>query len=149
MSGKMILTVSSLRCHRVCAGHDDVRRLKRKMLKKSAIALFVTVALTADAAAQVQGVLSEKLARLKAATILKGDPYGSTVEIAASRIAKAQLLGSGTTDCGASVVAKPVWQFLVVVPRGAVPTQDKEIRGYLVLDARTGKMECAGLPFLD
>lgn len=113
------------------------------------VASGFAVAFTADAAAQAQGLLSEKQARLKAATILKGDPYGSTVEIAASRIAKAQLLVSGTTDCGASAVTSPVWQFLVIVPRGTVPTQSNEIRGYLVLDARTGRMTCAGLPFLD
>ena len=119
------------------------------MCKEFAVAVLVGAALTTDAAAQIQGMLSEKQARLKAAAILKGDPYGSTIEIAASRIAKAQLLVSGTTDCGASAVKSPVWQFLVVVPKGAIPTQHSEIRGYLVLDARSGKMECAGLPFLD
>jgi len=119
------------------------------MWKRLAAVLAGVAALTVASVAQTQAVLSEKQARLKAAAILKGDPYGSTVEIAAGRIAKAQLLVSGSTDCGAATVTKPVWQFLVVVPKGAVPTQDNEIRGYLVLDARTGRMECAGLPFLD
>jgi hypothetical protein len=118
-------------------------------VKRLSVVLVVAAALTADAAAQTQGLMGERQARLKAAAILKGDPYGSTVEIAAGRILKAQLIVAGTTDCSSSTFANPVWQFLVVVPKDANPSQDNEIRGYLVLNARTGKLECANLPFLD
>lgn len=90
--------------------------------------------------------LSEAVARTKAATILKGDPYGSTVAIAANKIEKAQLISGGSTECGTPASKRPVWQFRVVVPKRG--DQDA-IEGYLVIDAVSGKLQCAGLPFLD
>lgn len=93
--------------------------------------------------------LSEAQARNKAAVILQGDPYGPTVNVAASRIQKAQLLTAGTTDCGGGAVTRPVWQFHITVPANVVSYGNEPINGYLVLDARSGKMLCASLPFLD
>ncbi len=96
-----------------------------------------------------QGLLSEAQARLKAVAILKGDPYGETTKAAAEKIRKAQLIAGGTSDCGASPVVRPVWQFHVVVPKDIVAHGNEPIDGYLVIDARSGKLECASLPFLD
>jgi hypothetical protein len=91
--------------------------------------------------------LSEQQARVKAAAILKSEPYGPTAKVAASRIRQAQLINAGTTDCG--TVTKPVWQFHVTVPANVVAHGNEPIDGYLVLDARSGKVVCASLPFLD
>ena len=63
-------------------------------------------------------------------------------------IAGAQLLTAGATRCGTKVT-KPVWQFHVVVPKNRNPSGDSKIDGFLAIDAATGKLVCAGLPFLD
>jgi hypothetical protein len=44
---------------------------------------------------------------------------------------------------------KPVYVFNVAVPAQPGQTSDEAINGELVLDAATGKMECATLPFLN
>jgi hypothetical protein len=115
------------------------------------VRLFVfglLAAVLAAAPAQAASQMAEPQARAAAATILKGDPYGKTPDQIAKNIASAQLLTAGVTECG-SKVSKPVWQFHVVVPKNRNPSGDSEIDGFLVIDARTGKMVCAGLPFLD
>ncbi len=93
------------------------------------------------------GVMTERQARAAAVKILKGDPYGTTDAQVAKNIAGAQLITAGSV-CGAKV-KRPVWQFHVVVPKARNPSGDNDIDGFLVIDARTGKLSCAGLPFLD
>jgi hypothetical protein len=92
-------------------------------------------------------VMTERQARVAAARILKGDPYGGNFDEIIQNIESAQLITAGSV-CG-SRVTKPVWQFHVVVPKERNPSGDNEINGFLVIDARTGKLVCAGLPFLD
>lgn len=94
-------------------------------------------------------LLSESLARSKAIALLKGDPYGQTSQEVARNILEGQLITSGDTKCGGTTTRIPVWQFHVLVPAARNPSGDNEIDGYLLLDARTGKLTCAGLPFMD
>ena len=111
------------------------------------IAIALAAALVAAAPARAAGVMSEQQARVAAAKILKGDPYGDSVDQIMKNIEGAQLITAGSV-CG-SRVTKPVWQFHVVVPKERNPSGDNEINGLLVIDGRTGKIICAGLPFLD
>jgi hypothetical protein len=93
--------------------------------------------------AQAQSLLSQQQALAKAISVLRGDPYGKTNAQVARNIKQSQLLPDGKgTPCGA--LNKPVWQFHVVVV-----SPEHQIDGYLVLDARSGKMVCANLPLLD
>ena len=46
-------------------------------------------------------------------------------------------------------MTRPLWQFQVFVPKAHNPATDSDIKGYLVIDAGTGKFVCAGLPLLD
>lgn len=111
------------------------------------IAIALAAALVAAAPARAASVMSEHQARAAAAKILKGDPYGDSVDQIMKNIEGAQLITAGSV-CG-SRVTKPVWQFHVVVPKDRNPSGDNEINGFLVIDGRTGKIICAGLPFLD
>ena len=105
-----------------------------------AIALLVTPAMAA-------GVMTERQARAAAVAILKGDPYGTSDKEVLENITAARLIAAGSV-CGAKVTS-PVWQFQVFVPKERNPSGDSDISGYLVIDARTGEMVCAGLPLLD
>jgi hypothetical protein len=115
------------------------------------IVLALTAALIglaqAAAPALAAGVMTESQARAAAVKILKGDPYGNSNEQVTKNIAGAQLVTAGSV-CGAKV-RHPLWQFHVVVPKARNPSGDNDIDGFLVIDARTGKLVCAGLPFLD
>jgi len=111
------------------------------------IAIALAAALVAATPARAAGEMSEQQARAAAAKILKGDPYGDSVDQIMKNIEGAQLITAGSV-CG-SRVTKPVWQFHVVVPKERNPSGDNEINGLLVIDGRTGKIICAGLPFLD
>jgi len=62
-------------------------------------------------------------------------------------IAGAQLITAGSV-CGARG-KRPVWQLLEFVPKTRNPSSDSDIKGNLIIDARTGKLVCAGLPSLD
>lgn len=88
------------------------------------------------------GFLSERRATEKAAAILKGDPYGSTFLETVKHIKQALLITQGSGGCGS--VTKPVWAFHVQARTNLSP-----IDGWLYIDARTGAMTCATLPFLD
>ncbi len=99
------------------------------------------------APAHAAGAMTEHQARAAAVKILKGDPYGQTDAQVLKNIAGAQLISAGNV-CGAKV-KRPVWQLQVFVPKARNPSGDSDIKGYLVIDARSGKMVCAGLPFLD
>ncbi len=118
------------------------------VLRRIAIALAAMfIAAAAIAPARAAGVMSEQQARAAAVGILKGDPYGKTDKDVLRNIAAAQLVTAGSV-CGRKVT-KPLWQFHVTVPKQRNPSGDNAIDGYLVIDGKTGKMVCAGLPFLD
>jgi hypothetical protein len=91
-------------------------------------------------------IMSEQKARLAAAQILKGDPYGQTIPEVLKTITSSQLVVRGSSTCG--TVKAPQWVIHVSVPERVSNGSDK-IEGDLVIDAGTGKMICAGLPFLD
>ncbi len=118
----------------------------QRLIKRIAISVALAAAL-AGAPAQAAGVMSESQARVAAVRILKGDPYGKTQDQVMRNIASAQLITAGTV-CGRKVT-RPLWQFHIVVPKSRNPSGDNEIEGNLAIDARSGKMICAGLPFLD
>lgn len=88
--------------------------------------------------------LDKKAATAKAVEILLGDPYGRSAAAVRANLHGTVLITSGATECGP--VSRPVWQFLVAVPasRG-----QSAIAGHLYINADSGEMECAGLPFLD
>ena len=119
------------------------------MHRRAPLTGIIVLALAGSlAAVQAAGTMSERQARSAAAKILKGDPYGNTPDQIAQNIVRAQLLMAGATRCGTKVT-KPVWQFHVVVPKNRNPSGDSKIDGFLAIDAGTGKLICAGLPFLD
>ena len=115
-------------------------------MKRIAIYIVLTAAV-AMASAQAASVINERQARSAAAQILKGDPYGNSFDQIMKNIEGAQLITAGSV-CGAKVT-RPVWQFQVLVPKERNPSGENDIKGYLVIDGQTGKMVCAGLPFLD
>lgn len=114
-------------------------------MKNHVAALAVTLMTISQLQAAAR--LDEGHARAKATTILMGDPYGNTQEEVAATIKEAQLLTDGKTQaCGAT--NKAVWQFHIVVA-APVNNPGTPIDGYLVLDAKNGKLVCANLPMLD
>jgi hypothetical protein len=99
--------------------------------------------------AHAAAVLSEAQARAKAIAILKGDPYGNSAKEISDNLKEVQLIAAGVDACSKNRVRGPVWQFHIVVPKEKMKDGNSPIDGYLVLDGRSGKMLCAGLPFLD
>jgi hypothetical protein len=110
----------------------------------AAAALLAAILSAASFAAEV---MSEHQASVAAAAILKGDPYGKSFDQVRRNIVGAQLITVGSV-CGARLKSA-VWQFQVFVPKARNPSGGSDIKGTLVIDARTGKLVCAGLPFLD
>lgn len=122
-------------------------RLLDRMLAGS-ILLAVTAA--APHTAQAAELLSEAGARTAAINILMGDPYGKNPQEVGLNLASSELIMSGKHKCANGNTKTPVWQIHVVVPPSRnLNSTGHAIDGYLLLDARTGKMKCAGLPFLD
>ena len=117
---------------------------KRNLL--ALVAVFAVTAL-ASTSAPAAGAMTESQARAAAIKILKGDPYGKTDKQVLKNMTEAQLVTAGSV-CG-DKVTRPVWRFQVFVPKARNPSGDNDIRGYLVIDAHTGKLVCAGLPFLN
>lgn len=105
--------------------------------------LFVALVVAAPVAA---AELGEKQALAKAVEILKGDPYGDTAAEVAANITERKLGPRSATVCGGG--ASPVWAFHVVVSKAA-DHDGGPIDGWLVIDAKSGRMVCANLPFLD
>ena len=89
--------------------------------------------------------LNEAQAFTRAVAILRGDPYGNSYTEVASVIKSATLITKGSSNCGGTV-KRPVWSLHVVVPK---TNRNDAIDGTLDIDASTGKMVCASLPFLD
>lgn len=112
--------------------------------------ILLAIVAAAPCTAQAAGLLSEAAARTAAIKILMGDPYGKNPEEVALNLSSSELIMRGKTKCAGSRSKSPVWQFHVVVPASRNPNSTGDaIDGYLLLDARTGKLQCAGLPFLD
>ena len=84
---------------------------------------------------------SANKARRDAIKLLLGDPYGKT-PAAVSKVIVSQK-SVRDTHCQSG---KIVWEFIVAVP--ASKAQPQGVNGHLVLDRMTGKLICAGLPFL-
>ena len=112
--------------------------------KRLTLALIIALLVTP---AQAAGAMTERQARTAAVAILKGDPYGKTDGQVLKNMTEAQLITAGSV-CGKKVT-RPLWRFQVDVPKARNPSGDNDIKGYLVIDAGTGKLVCAGLPFLD
>ena len=109
-------------------------------MRHAVIGILVCGLVAAEPA--VAAPISEAKAKAAAVKILIGDPYGKTPAAVLSHIKGAMLVTSGTTGCGP--VRHPQW-VLHVVAQG----MDQPIDGDLVLNARSGELDCAGLPFLD
>lgn len=90
--------------------------------------------------------LTEKQALAKAVSILKGDPYGDTGAQVTANITERRLGPRKETVCGGG--ASMVWAFHVVV-KAAKDHDGGPIDGWLVIDAGSGRLVCANLPFLD
>ena len=111
------------------------------------LALFICLPSTCIAQGRL---LSRGDAHDRAVEILQGEPYGRT-PTQISQAIKSELLvvdGKDENACDVDYAKNPAWQFHVVVEK-TEPTAAAGIDGYLWLDARTGKLICAGLPFLD
>lgn len=93
------------------------------------------------------GLLNQQEAYGAAIAILKGDPYGNSDAQVRRNIERAQLITSGSACRGA--LKAPIWQFRILVPKARNPSGGTDIKGALAVDARTGKLVCAGVPFLD
>jgi hypothetical protein len=121
--------------------------LRERML---AGGILLAIVAAAPCTAQGAGLLSEAAARTAAINTLMGDPYGKSPQEVGLNLSSSELIMSGKTKCAGSYSKSPVWQFHVVVPPNRNPNSTGHaIDGYLLLDARTGKLKCAGLPFLD
>jgi len=92
--------------------------------------------------------LSEKSARDKAIQILLGDPYGKSAKEVDDKIKEDFLAGPGTRSACAQQSGSS-WAFHVIVSKEQNPNGGDRIDGYLCLDAKSGKMISASLPFLD
>lgn len=114
-----------------------------KTLAAAGVALACVAWLVLSRSADAASLLSQSQARTKAIAILRGDPYGKTDVEVMRHIKETKFLPDGKpTPCGD--LHKPAWKFHVVVF-----TRAHKINGYLILDARTGKMLCTNLPLLD
>jgi hypothetical protein len=115
----------------------------------SILCFWLLLDLDIHAAAQPapRNTMTEAQASFAAIKILKGNPYGDTDRDVARTIHDSQLIVAGSV-CGRKV-ERPVWQFHVMLPEKTTDPVHGVIDGFLDIDARTGKMVCAGLPFLD
>lgn len=114
-------------------------------------ALAAAAALTPLPDALSQGAnLSQPAALQRAISILKGDPYGKTAAEVQKHIVGSALAFPGSRTLAAcGPMRKPVWVFDVAVPAKPGSGGHDAISGALVLDAATGRLDCASLPFLD
>lgn len=116
--------------------------MKQIALLIAAAVLVPLPALAAD--------LTEQQARLAAAKIIAGDPYGKTANDALKSIRGAKLLPAGTmTDC-VGKLRNPMWELRVFVPKEKQPPGESDIDGIVGVDARSGKRVCTmALPFVE
>jgi hypothetical protein len=116
---------------------------------KRFVAATSAVWMLCSGCASATALLSKQQARSKAINMLKGQPYGRTRVEVTKNIAGVRFLPDGNTKaCGPIKIAS--WEFHVVVMTPAKkPINSRIIDGFLALDARTGKILCTNLPFLD
>lgn len=120
-------------------------------MRRTFLPLYAFTALCAVASfvapAAAAGPMSEEKALATAVSILQGDPYGDTPQTVRAGIFERRLGPRHDTVCkqGAD---RQTWSFHVVVASPQTQPGGK-IDGWLVLDARTGRIVCATLPFLD
>ncbi len=109
----------------------------------------LVASLILGSAAPAASLLSEREARTKAISVLKGDPYGATDAEVAGNIKQTRWVQDGKTRaCGSKKI--PAWEFHVVVVTGKKEQfSNGIIDGYLALDARSGRLLCTNLPLLD
>lgn len=110
-------------------------------MKVLAAATILTSCLLATAA-PARPAMSKQAARRAAVAILIGDPYGRTPAAVSRNLVSQEMLTDDYCRTG-----KRVWKFRVVLRPSA--TLPHGVDGYLVLDAATGSLVCAGLPLLD
>lgn len=76
-----------------------------------------------------------------ATAALMGNPYGSSAKSVREHIQAVRLVTKGHAVCG-----KPAWELKIHVANG----QDTgDIDGVLSIDAKSGDLNCATIPFLD
>lgn len=119
--------------------------MRRTFLPLIGLAAMCAVA-SFVAPAEAAGPMSEEKALAEAVAILKGDPYGDTPQAVLAGIHERRLGPRRDTVCKGD--DRLAWSFHVIVASSQTQPGGK-IDGWLVLDARTGRIICAGLPFLD
>lgn len=121
----------------------DRRMIARRL---AATVLVVAVGTTLSSRAEAQQYLSEAQAHAAAVDILIGEPYGNTVTEVSRNLRRASLIVAGSSACGGAI-DRPVWSFHVLVE----PKRHggHAIEGTLDVDAMTGELACAGIPYLN
>jgi hypothetical protein len=116
---------------------------------KRLIAATIAVWMLNSGCIYARALLSEHQARNKAIDILRGDPYGRSRVAVEKNIKSARFVRNGDTKaCGPIKTA--AWEFHVVVPPADKHQfANRSIDGFLALDARTGRIFCANLPFVE
>ncbi len=109
---------------------------------RPSITAFALLACVAPGGLAAQQFMDVRQATARAVTLLRGDPYGATNADVAKHIRASSLVTKGSTSCGR--VKRPVWSFAV-----KVDSKDNPIDGVLDVDAVSGTIACATLPFLD
>lgn len=118
-------------------------------MKRIAIAL---VMLAMPIVVQAARLLGPEQATDAATSILKGPPYGSTKADVVSKIRSQTLIIKGNDPCSNTPVKAPAWVFRIEsTDQNSRDETGKPslINGFLTIDAASGKMTCAGLPYLD
>lgn len=97
---------------------------------------------------QRNDLLTQPKARTLAISILKGDPYGDNAAEVTQIIKGEILIVSGKREgaCDVEFRQSPAWVFRVQVPKTTIR---EEINGELLLNAKTGKLICTTLPFIN
>ena len=113
-------------------------------MRSCLVAIAALIALSS--AASADAILAPDRARQAAIQILMGDPYGKTTEEVARNIRSQSLISRDANGCRVSRT-QPGYLFEVSVKDR--PSGEGPIEGYFIIDAKTGKTICAGLPFLD
>ena len=88
-------------------------------------------------------ILSEESARSAAIGALLGKPYGWTFDDVSRVVAAGRFVEADAKRMCAGNGA-PVWEFPV-----STTHEGMSLRGVIQINARTGKLDCANLPFLD
>ncbi|MCL8000196.1 hypothetical protein M8994_18355 [Brucella sp. 21LCYQ03] len=113
--------------------------------------LIIAACLLSTPAVAAQPLSPERAAD-KAVSILQGEPYGNTKSEVLSGISGQMLIVKGVDPCSKTRVKSPIWAFHVLAtdPNSTDASgKPSKIDGFLSLNASSGKMVCAGLPFLD